>query len=105
MAEALKIFLGDPDLGEQEMGQPEFTKGRGAGNRETQEHGCEPGASGRIYWRCLILPHPSSSLHRTEGLGREQEGEGLPCHGLSRCRPDMVTRCRQDIIRREADTT
>lgn len=78
------------------MGQLEFTKGRGSGNREMQEHGCEPGASGRIYWRCLILPHSSSSLHGTEGLGREQEGEGQPCHGLSRCRPDMVTRCRQE---------
>lgn len=72
------------------------------GGQETGRRGntaVSPGASGRTYWPCLILPHPGSSLHGTEGLGREQEGEGRLCHGLSRYGPDMVTNCRQEDYR------
>ena len=76
LAEALKIFFGDPDLGEQDVDQPEFTKGRGAGNGETWEHGCEPGSVGKNILAMLNPSTPEFFLARNWGAGREQEGEG-----------------------------
>ena len=99
-AEFPKTLLGDLNFGEQDVGQQELV--HQSGGQETGRRGntaVSPGASGRTYWPCLIHPHPGASSHGTEGLGTEQEGEGRPCHGLSRYGPGMVTNCRQEDYR------
>lgn len=77
------------------------------GGQETGRRGntaVSPGASGRIYWPCLILPHPSSSLHRTGGLGRGQEGEGSHARASADAGRTWSRGADRGIIRREADT-
>lgn len=103
-AEALKIFFGDPDLGEQDVDQPEFTKGRGAGNGETWEHGCEPGSVGKNILAMLNPSTPEFFLAQNWGAGREQEGEGSHARASADVGRTWSRGADRGIIRREADT-